>query len=56
MKGIKEIDLMPFHDVSEKYYRLDKEYKMDNQESPTKKRLLEIKEKFEKKGYIVKMN
>ncbi|RAO99853.1 pyruvate formate-lyase [Petrotoga sp. 9PW.55.5.1] len=56
LKGIKEIDLMPFHDVSEKYYRLDKKYKMDNQESPTKKRLLEIKEKFEKKGYIVKMN
>lgn len=55
LKGIKEIDLMPFHDVSEKYYRLDKEYKIKNHESPTNEKLLEIKEKFEKQGFYVKI-
>ena len=43
MKGLKEIDLLPFHDISEKYNRLDKDYKMTIHKSPSRERLLAIK-------------
>lgn len=55
MKGLKEIDLLPFHDVSEKYNRLDKDYKMTVHKSPSRERLLAIKERFEGMGLYVKV-
>jgi len=55
MKGLKEIDLLPFHDVSEKYNRLDKDYKMTVHKSPLRERLLAIKERFEGMGLYVKV-
>lgn len=55
MKGLKEIDLLPFHDISEKYNRLDKDYKMTVHKSPSRERLLAIKERFEGIGLYVKI-
>lgn len=55
LKGINEIDLLPFHDVSEKYSRLGKEYKTPVREAPPRERLKHIKEKFEKIGLCVKV-
>ena len=43
LKGLNEIDLLPFHDVSEKFKRLDAEYKMTTK-APTKQKLKAIKE------------
>jgi pyruvate formate lyase activating enzyme len=48
LDGISEIDILPFHDVSEKYHRLDKVYRMTTHTSPSKEKLTSIKEKFEK--------
>jgi pyruvate formate lyase activating enzyme len=47
--------LLPFHDVSEKFKRLDAEYKMTVQKAPTKQKLKAIKEKFEAIGLYVKI-
>lgn len=55
LKGINEIDLLPYHDVSEKYRRLGMEYMMHTHETPPKERLLNIKERFEKLGLYVKL-
>ncbi|HPU68905.1 MAG TPA: glycyl-radical enzyme activating protein, partial [Acetomicrobium flavidum] len=55
MKGLKEIELLPFHDISEKYNRLDKDYKMTIHKSPSRERLMEIKRKFEDIGLYVKL-
>jgi len=55
IKGLKEIDLLPFHDISEKYNRLDKDYKMTVHKSPSRERLMEIKRKFEAIGLYVKL-
>ena len=55
LKGLREIDLLPFHEVSEKYNRLDKDYRMTIHESPSRDRLLEIKERFEDIGLYVKI-
>ncbi|HHY05272.1 MAG TPA: glycyl-radical enzyme activating protein [Thermoanaerobacterales bacterium] len=55
LKGLNEIDLLPFHDVSEKFKRLDAEYKMTVQKAPTKQKLKAIKEKFEAIGLYVKI-
>ena len=54
LKGIEEIDLLPYHDVSEKFKRLGKEYRMKVHHSPTDERMKEIKEKFEEIGLRVK--
>lgn len=55
LKGINEIDLLPFHDVSEKFNRLDLEYKMPVQKAPSKEKLNFIKDSFEKIGLYVKI-
>jgi pyruvate formate lyase activating enzyme len=55
LTGINEIDLLPFHDVSEKYKRLGKEYKMTVQEAPSPVKLEYIKQKFEAIGLYVKV-
>lgn len=55
LKNINEIDLLPFHNVSEKYNRLGKEYKMENTQSPTSKNVVLIKEIMEENGYYVKI-
>ena len=55
MRGLREINLLPFHDVSEKYHRLDREYLMTVRKSPPQEKLLEIKEKFESIGLRVKI-
>jgi len=55
LKGINEIDLLPFHDVSEKYNRLGKQYKMPVNKAPSREKLKHIKERFEKIGLCVKI-
>jgi len=56
LKGIEEIDLLPFHDVSEKFRRLDREYKMEVHHAPSEEILRWIKEEFENIGLKVKMH
>jgi pyruvate formate lyase activating enzyme len=55
LKGISEIDLLPFHDMSEKYNRLDKEYKMPIRQAPPREKLKYIKERFEEIGLYTKI-
>jgi pyruvate formate lyase activating enzyme len=55
LKSIREIDLLPFHDVSEKYNRLGIEYKMPAQEAPPQEKLQYIKRRFEEIGLYVKI-
>ncbi len=55
LDGIEEIDLLPYHDVGEKFRRLGKEYKMPVDEAPSDEKLKEIKEKFEDIGLYVKI-
>jgi len=55
LKGLRELDLLPYHDVSEKYSRLDRDYKMTVHKSPLRERLMEIKKKFEGIGLYVKL-
>lgn len=55
LKGIREIDLLPFHDVNEKYNRLGKEYKMHIHKAPLREDLEYIKERFERIGLYVKV-
>lgn len=55
LKGLRELDLLPYHDVSEKYSRLDRDYKMTVHKSPSRERLMEIKKKFEDIGLYVKL-
>ncbi|MHA1617273.1 MAG: glycyl-radical enzyme activating protein [Candidatus Njordarchaeales archaeon] len=55
LKKINEIDILPFHDVSEKYNRLGMEYKMKVHKAPSEKKLDYIKEKLEEIGLLVKI-
>ncbi len=55
LEGIKEINLLSYHDVSEKFRRLGREYKMQVHESPSEDKMKEIKEKFEEIGLHVKI-
>jgi pyruvate formate lyase activating enzyme len=55
LKGINEIDLLPFHDISEKYNRLGIEYKMPVHQAPPQEKLKYIKERFEEIGLYVKI-
>jgi pyruvate formate lyase activating enzyme len=54
-KGVNEINLLPYHDISEKYKRLGKEYKMTVQEAPSPAKLEYIKQRFEAIGLYVKV-
>ncbi len=55
LDGIKEIDLLPFHDITEKYTRLGMKYNMSVQTAPSKENLKYIKKKFEQLGLYVKL-
>jgi len=55
IKGINEIDLLPFHDVSEKFRRVGREYKMAIHHRPPDEILKWIKEEFESIGLRVKI-
>jgi len=55
LKGIDEIDLLPFHNVNEKYHRLGKEYKLKDINLPSKDDIIKIKELFEKRGLNVRI-
>ena len=55
LKEINEIDILPFHDVSEKYSRLGKKYKMKIYTAPSEEKLKYIKEKLEENGFYVKI-
>ena len=55
LRGISEVDLLPYHDVSEKYRRLGLGYRMDARAAPSAEKLNRIKEKFEEIGLRVKV-
>jgi len=55
LRKIEEIDLLPYHDVSEKYARLGMEYRMPVRKAPPRERLEYIKERFEALGLYVKI-
>ncbi len=55
LKGVKEIDLLPYHDASEKYARLGLEYKMNVHTAPSELILKTTKERLEKIGFFVKI-
>ena len=55
-KGVNEINLLPYHDISEKYKRLGKEYKMTVQEAPSPAKLEYIKQRFEAIGLYVRFD
>lgn len=55
LKSIREIDLLPFHDISEKYNRFGIKYKMPTREAPSQKKLQYIKKRFEQIGLYVKI-
>lgn len=51
----REIDLLPFHDVGEKFQRLGREYRMEVHHMPPEETLNWIKEEFEAIGLRVKV-
>ena len=55
LKGINEVDILPFHNVKEKYNRLGKDYKLNDIQPPSKEDILIIKELFEQEGLNVKI-
>jgi pyruvate formate lyase activating enzyme len=55
LDGIGEVDLLPYHDVSEKYRRLGVEYKMSTHLAPSGEKLNRIRERLEEAGLRVKM-
>jgi pyruvate formate lyase activating enzyme len=56
LKGINEIDLLPYHrTAAEKYRRLKKEYLLDGLNPPTKKKMMDLKASFEARGFKVKI-
>lgn len=55
LNGAKEINLLPYHDVEEKYHRLSKTYKMKVHSAPKEETLIWIKDKFEEIGLKVKI-
>ncbi len=55
LRSIKEIDLLPYHDVAEKFKRLGRKYEMDVHNSPSQETMEKIKEKFEEIGLFVKI-
>lgn len=55
LKGLKEIDLLPYHDVGEKFYRLGQEFRMTHHKAPSDEALGKIKREFEAIGLIVRI-
>ncbi|MFP4050970.1 MAG: glycyl-radical enzyme activating protein [Thermoplasmata archaeon] len=54
LKNVKEIDILPYHNVEEKYKRLGREYKITELRSPDESKIDSIKKRFEKEGFFVK--
>jgi len=55
LRGIREVDLLPYHDVSEKYRRLGLSYKMDTRAAPSAEKLNHIKKRLEEVGLKVRV-
>ena len=55
LKGVKEIDILPYHDAGEKYARLGMQYNMKVHSAPPELLLKSTKERFEKIGLVVKI-
>ena len=55
LRGVNEIDLLPYHDVGEKYARLGMEYRMKASAGPSESTLKYTKERLEKIGMLVKI-
>ena len=55
LRGIGEVDLLPYHDVTEKYRRLGLNYKMNTHAAPSAEKLIYIKERLEEIGLKVKV-
>lgn len=55
LEKIKGIDLLPFHNVCEKYDRLGKKYKLKDIKPPTNNDMIKIKKQFEKKSLNVRI-
>jgi len=55
LRGVGEIDLLPFHSVEEKYARLGRPYLMKIHNAPTDETLKRIREEFERIGLYVKI-
>ena len=53
-KGVKEIDLLPYHNVKEKYNMLGKKYDIKGVKKPSREKIEKIKRRFETEGYLVK--
>jgi len=54
--GIREVNLLPYHDIARnKYARLGREYEDGRMSVPAEERMEELKERFEKSGYKVKI-
>jgi pyruvate formate lyase activating enzyme len=52
--GIKSINLLPYHNISEhKYKNLNKQYQGDGMDVPSEEKMNSFKNKLEAKGYIV---
>ena len=55
LKGIDKIDILPFHNVKEKYIRIGKKYKMNDTKSLNVDEINNVKEQFEQRGFNVKI-
>jgi pyruvate formate lyase activating enzyme len=53
LDGVTEVDLLPYHDVAEKYERLGLRYRMEEHSAPSEEKLSLIKERFEQAGFRV---
>jgi pyruvate formate lyase activating enzyme len=55
LDGVSEVDLLPYHDVFEKYKRLGLKYNMRVHVAPSEEKLSHIKERLEKAGLKVRV-
>jgi len=55
LDGISEVDLLPYHDVSEKYRRLGLRYEINVRVAPSEEKLNHIRERLEKAGLKVRI-
>lgn len=55
LKKINEVDLLPYHDVKEKFQRLNIEYKMKTHDAPSQDTIKWVKSVFENLGFNVKI-
>ncbi len=56
LEGLGEIHLLPYHDVREKFRRLDREFLLEGLEAPAKERMDYLQNKFSALGFKVKTN